>query len=59
MSNSIINPSTLTEEQKDALDNLYQEAREDARADNELSQLVSYSRITLLELIFGKTIFEK
>lgn len=57
MNNPIINSSILTEEQKNTLNKLYWEAREDARANNELSQMVGYARMTLLELIFGKTIF--
>jgi len=57
MTTPIIDPSTLTEEQSDALRIFYWDAKTDLDAENELSQTVGYARVTLLDALFGEEFF--
>lgn len=59
MNTPIIDPSTLTEEQRNNIRtfNLYAEG--DLESGNELIQAVGYGRKTLLDVLFGRGFFEK
>lgn len=57
MNTPVIDPSTLSEEQRERLLIFYWDAETDSEAHNELSQTVGYARKTLLEALFGKEFF--
>lgn len=56
---ALIDPQTLTEEQKKHLHIYYWEAENDLKNDKKLIQLIGYGRITLLESVFGEEFFKK
>lgn len=57
MNKPIINPSTLSEEQRELLLIFYWDAETDLEAHNELPQTVGYARKSLLEALFGSEFF--
>lgn len=59
MTAPVINPSTLTEEQRDMLRIFYLDAKSNLDSENELPQTVGYARITLIYALFGEEFFNE
>lgn len=59
MDTPIIDPSTLTEEQREKINILYMYAKTDIDGQNEIGQVAGYARKILLEALFCKDFFEK
>ncbi len=55
MTNPIIDPSTLTEEQREAIRKEYH----DARIRCEVLHIETHNRMSVFEWLFGKDFFEK
>lgn len=59
MESPIIAPSTLTEEQKEAIRILYMYAETDRAGSNEFVQFAGYANVILLEELFGVDFFKE
>ncbi len=57
MNTPIIDPSTLTERQKEEINILYMYAKTDIDSHNEIGQVAGYARKILLEALFGEDFF--
>lgn len=57
MDTPIIDPSTLTEEQREKINILYMYAKTDIDGQNEIGQVAGYARKILLEALFCKDFF--
>lgn len=57
--NPIINPSTLTEEQREAIKGMYKECKLRSESEYKTDILTGVARVFMLKWLFGENFFKK